>query len=246
VSKHKDWQTRHGEIIRSFIEYMNEQSVNYILKGGTALYVCYGLDRFSEDIDLDSTDKTTIEKIVAGFCKKEKFSYRTAKDTETVKRYMINYGNVSRPIKVETSFRKKEIMPAETTKINNIMVYTIEPLCLMKTNAYLNRDKIRDLYDLAFICNRYWDTLSTQTKFVIRNAVEHKGIEQFDYIIKTQQDDLIDTKKLSADFLEMYDKLGLLCDETEQKIVEETIQKKPKTNTASDLAIPLKNRPPRL
>jgi hypothetical protein len=55
----------------------------------------------------------------------------------------------------------------------------------------------------------------------MRSAVEYKGLEHFDYIIKDQHDDLIDNEKLSEDFLEMYDRLGLMydgmdCDEPEQ------------------------------
>jgi len=203
------WQAKHIEVISSFLKYLNSLTDDYVLKGGTALKFCYGLDRFSEDIDLDGTDKF-ISEIVSDFCDNEDFSYRIAKDTNTDKRYMINYGNTSRPLKVEVSFRKKLISKAETVKINGIVVYTIDVLCAMKANAYAGRDMIRDLYDLSFLCNRYWDVLSDISKTVVRNAVEHKGIEQFDYVIKYQQDPLIDKDKLEIDFLEMYDKLGLL------------------------------------
>ena len=109
----------------------------------------------------------------------------------------------------------------------------------MKANAYIGRDKIRDLYDLSFICNRYWDTLPAALKTVIRNAVEYKGIEQFDYIIREQQDDLIDKDKLADDFLSMYDKLGLLYDENEQKIIDENFKKNSPV-IASDPAAPTK------
>jgi predicted nucleotidyltransferase component of viral defense system len=221
----RKWQARHSEVISTFLKYLNGETDNFILKGGTGLMSCYGLDRFSEDIDLDGKDKS-IGKIVADFCEKEGFSYRVAKDTDTAKRYMINYGNIGKPLKVEISFRKKIISQDEITKINGIAVYTIDSLCAMKANAYVGRNKVRDLYDLTFICNRYWDTLPAALKAVVRNAVEHKGIEQFDYIIKEQQDDLIDKGKLAGDFLEMYDKLGLLFDENEQKIIDETFPPK--------------------
>lgn len=224
MSKYKKWKTRHGEVISSFLKYLNGITDNFILKGGAALMTCYGLDRFSEDIDLDGKDKS-IGKIIDDFCEKEGFSYRIAKDTDTVKRYMVHYGNIGKPLKIEISFRKKEIIKDEITKINGIAVYTIDSLCAMKANAYVGRDKIRDLYDLSFICNRYWDKLPAALKAVIRNAVEHKGIEQFDYIMREQQDDLIDKNKLTNDFLEMYDKLGLLYDKTEQQIIDENLKK---------------------
>lgn len=213
-----DWRQQHGETIFSFLKYLNEQSDKFVLKGGTALLACYGLDRFSEDIDLDGKDKNILA-IVDSFCKISDFSYRVAKDTDTVKRYMINYGNICKPLKIEASFRRKEIGQEDTTKIKDIYVYNIEALCVMKANAYTSRDKIRDLYDLSFICNTFFDQLSPQVISLLRSAIEYKGIEQFDYIIREQKDELIDNSKLADDFLKMHDRLGLLYDESEHKLI---------------------------
>ena len=46
------WQQDHKEVIHQFLKQMNTVSSSFILKGGTALMECYGLDRFSEDIDI--------------------------------------------------------------------------------------------------------------------------------------------------------------------------------------------------
>jgi hypothetical protein len=108
----------------------------------------------------------------------------------------------------------------ETETVNGIKVYGIEPLCVMKVNAYAGRDKIRDLYDVTFICNHYYDRLSPQTVALMRGAVEYKGIAQFDYVVRSQPDELIDSDKLASDFLSMYDRLGLLLEEKEQKFLE--------------------------
>lgn len=219
-----NWRPEHGKTIYAFLEYLNNKSEDFILKGGTALLTCYKLDRFSEDIDLDGKRKN-LEDFVKGFCEKTGTSYRVAKDTDTVKRYMINYGNTGRPLKVEVSFRRREIATNEITLINGIRVYNLDTLCIMKTNAYTSRDKIRDLYDLTFICNNYYDHLSPQTISLLRSAIEYKGIEQFDYIIKEQHDELIDEGKLADDFLSMFDRLGLLYDEKEKQILS-SIEKK--------------------
>jgi len=85
---------------------------------------------------------------VSGFCAKYGYSYRVAKDTGTVERCFVNYGNEGKPLKIEASFRRKEIPKEETDRINGILVYRIEPLCVMKVNAYAGRDKIRDLFDV--------------------------------------------------------------------------------------------------
>lgn len=227
----KKWQAEHKKTIVAFLKYLNEISENYILKGGTALLSCYGLDRFSEDIDLDGKD-TEIETIVSKFCEERGFTYRIGKDTATVKRYFLNYGNDRKPLKIEVSFRRKQINTEEIRRINGILVYDIDSLCLMKTNAYSSRDKIRDLYDITFICNNYFDNLSPQTLLQMQAALSYKGIEQFDYILREQKDELIDENKLASDFLLMFDKLGLLYDEAEKEIVS-SIEQSGKENDNS-------------
>lgn len=226
----KDWRVEHKKTIDSFLGYLNKVSEDFILKGGTALLTCYGLDRFSEDIDLDGKN-TNIESIVKDFCTSNSFTYRIGKDTDTAKRYFINYGNVSKPLKVEVSFRRKQINNDETEKINGILVYDIDTLCRMKTNAYSSRDKIRDLYDITFICNNYYDRLSSQTVLQMQDALGYKGIEQFDYILKVQRDELIDENKLAADFLLMFDKLGILYDEKEKEIISSIEQSSKEEDT---------------
>jgi len=217
------WQSGHLETIQAFLSHLNETTNAFILKGGTALMICYGLDRFSIDVDLDGRAQD-IGEFVSGFCTKHSFSYRVAKDTAIVKRYMVNYGNESKPLKIEVSYRKRDINPDETDVINGISVYKIGSLCLMKANAYAGRDRIRDLYDLVFICNKYWNELSESIKAVVRGAVEYKGIEQFDYLMREQSDDLIDKNKLADGFLGMYDKLGLLFDERERELIDKATE----------------------
>jgi hypothetical protein len=214
-----DWRQEHGKVMSTFLGYLNYYSKDFILKGGTALFYCYDLDRFSEDIDLDGLSQD-LDVIVQTFCGFNGYSYRIAKDTDTVKRYMIYYGNDSKPLKIEASFRRKSISDVEIKCINGIRTYDINTLCIMKSNAYSSRDKLRDLYDISFICNNYFDSLTPQTLSLLRSAIEFKGIEQFDFIVKDQPDDLINENKLAGDLLAMYDKLGLLYDDKERQIME--------------------------
>lgn len=240
------WQYEHGRIISSFLQDLNQQTDAFILKGGTSLKQCYGLDRFSEDIDLDGSKGKNIIDYVNSFCEKNGFSYRVGKDTETVKRCFINYGNEGRPLKVEVSYRKRSIDSEDINVINNIHVYNVDRIAQMKANAYAARDKIRDLYDLSFICKNYFDELTRQTINTISDAIENKGLEQFDYLVSTQKDPLIDTDKLASDFLEMNEKLGLLYDSEEKReifpvkregeeIKSETLTLKSESDTMLDL-----------
>jgi hypothetical protein len=215
----RDWRVQHGQVIAAFSEYLNAKTDNFVLKGGTALYLCYNLDRFSEDIDLDGREKG-LTALADSFCGEKGYSFRVAKDTAIVERCFINYGNDGKPLKIEASYRRLVIPAEEVTVINGIRVYGIDPLCVMKINAYAGRDKVRDLYDLTYICNNYFDRLSKQTIGLLRGAVEHKGVEQFDYVVRNQPDELIDSDKLAYDFLKMYDKLGLMLDESERELLE--------------------------
>ncbi len=215
----RDWKEAHRQTIDSFLSYLNERTDNFILKGGTALLACYGLDRFSEDIDLDGKSYN-IGEYIAAFCEEKNYQFRIAKDTDTVKRFMIHYGNDSKPLKVEISFRKKNIAPEETTKINGVNVYRINRLCMMKINAYMGRDKLRDLYDVSFISNNYFDELEPATRALLQNALMYKGVEHFDYIVSQQKDELIDENRLAESFLEMFDKFGLLYTASEKKMLD--------------------------
>ena len=209
-----DWRILHGEIIKDFLYFLNAKSNKFVLKGGTSLMMCYNLTRFSEDVDLDGFDNNNFFKIVEQFVKEfskkyNKLSFRKAKDTETVKRVFIHYGG-NKPLKVEVSYRKRIINNNEYGKINGIVVYNIESVLLMKLNAFNHRDKIRDLYDITFIYINYRNVLNNSIIYMLRDAVAYKGLEQFDYLIRNQSDDLIDSNRLAEDFLTMYYDLGLL------------------------------------
>ena len=79
-----DCKLEHRKIINSFLEYLNNSSNSYILKGGAALFICYKSDRFSENIKLDS-NKSNIKNIVDAYCKNNNYSYCTSKETDSIK-----------------------------------------------------------------------------------------------------------------------------------------------------------------
>jgi predicted nucleotidyltransferase component of viral defense system len=66
---------------------------------------------------------------------------------------MINYGVPGQLLKVETSHRDKMIPKFKYIIINGIRVYKLEQIAITKLNAFITRDKIRDLYDITFIIN---------------------------------------------------------------------------------------------
>jgi predicted nucleotidyltransferase component of viral defense system len=117
-----DWRQQHQSVILELLDHVNAHSGDFVLKGGTALLVCYGLDRFSEDIDFDGKPQPekNIIALVDHFCQERKYDYRVAKNTDMVKRCMIHYGNPGNPLKVEVSYRRKEISDEEITNIRGV------------------------------------------------------------------------------------------------------------------------------
>jgi predicted nucleotidyltransferase component of viral defense system len=204
-----DWRVQHRQVMIQFLGFLYKHTNLFILKGGTSLMFCYGLDRFSEDIDFDAVNEEDIIKYVDAFCKYAGYTYNVNKDTKTVKRCMIHYGS-TKVLKIETSYRTKSINRNAVCNINGITVYTIDKLMQLKCAAYQGRDKIRDLYDVVFIGLNYFNSLSDATITVLQSALSYKGLEQFDYLIKNQKDELIDNRVLLDNFLNLWDMLGLM------------------------------------
>jgi hypothetical protein len=151
---------------------------------------------------------------------------RIAKNTDTVKRVFLNYGVENRPLKIEASYRKNEISKDDFSIIGDVAVYSINALALQKTLAYAGRDKIRDLYDLTFICKEHYHELDKEAVAAVREVLAYKGLEHFDYLINTQSDELINSEKLASDFLDVYDKLGLIVDSDEKELVVKDAKKR--------------------
>ncbi|MCL2137401.1 MAG: nucleotidyl transferase AbiEii/AbiGii toxin family protein [Coriobacteriia bacterium] len=190
----------------------------FVLKGGTALMECYELDRVSIDIDLDgegaysSTLQPALEERIEEYCQGNGFTLRIGKNTETVQKLYIHRSlEQGEPLKIEVSYRRQTINPSDAVIIAGYKVYTLDVLTQMKASAYLSRDRIRDLFDLVFVCEKYFDQLTEQTKSVLVNAFEYKDLSQFDYLIRTQDDPLIDKDLLAIRFLNTLTKLGLLA-----------------------------------
>ena len=208
------WKENHLQVINEFLESINKDTDQFILKGGTALLTCYQLDRFSEDIDFDSRSKQNIISLIDQFSKQNGYSYRVGKDTNTVKRTFIDYGNAEHKLKVETSYRQKKIIDEEDyTRINGISVYTIDRLFQQKCDAYLGRDRIRDIYDLCYIYENYSNELSKNSIKRLQQAFTYKGINEINALILEQSDELVDADELFYKFLYISEKIGLEKDD---------------------------------
>lgn len=147
---------RHYHVIKDVLEAINKKTNKYILKGGASLMMCYGLDRFSEGIDLDSTDHETLGPLLKRYASQHGYSINVDIYTQTVQRYMLHYGAMpDKPLEIEASFRSRILNPNSVQTVNGIFVYKPETIFRMKLGAYVGRDHIRDLHDIVFIFKKY-------------------------------------------------------------------------------------------
>ena len=224
--QNQNWKERHAEVEQAFVNHLNANTENFILKGGTSLFLCYGLTRFSEDIDLDGKNnnvkgKLELRPYIESFCRKTGFTANLKKDTDMVERWMLNYGDPDHHLKIEVSYRGVNNPETNTKTINGIRVYSIDRLAMMKAVAIADRTKIRDFYDICFITNKYWDKLTQGSKEMIRNVFEYKNFEYVQFLLDTQRDELVQADRLADSFLDAYEKAGMAMSPEDRSIAED-------------------------
>lgn len=130
-----------------------------VLHGGTAIWRCYGGNRFSEDIDVyivkdhDKIERFFSEMRRAGFA----ISKQRVKENSIYSKLIFN----GTEIRFEALFKKVMgvIREYETASgaFMNVATLTAEELIKEKVSAYLRRRKVRDLYDILFLISRAED-----------------------------------------------------------------------------------------
>lgn len=195
----EDEQQAHSYLMRAILEEINSRGLPSYLKGGTSLMFCYGLDRFSEDIDLNSEKSFNLKSIITKAAKSPQIELKDiklVKDTDTTKRYKVFYND--KTLKIETSLRDT-IKQEEITIIDNIRVYKLKPLIEMKINAFINRDTARDFHDVSFLIDKHIYKLTSKQKDTLLDLWNNKPdkILEFEEIYK--QDTLL-TQRYNSDF----------------------------------------------
>lgn len=158
-----EMEASHVEIMRAIAEDLMDLPM--VLKGGTALLLCYGLDRFSEDLDFDAPKKFNlagrVERVLSRFTQESRI--KVVKDTATVQRLKVHYrkGEVDRLLKIETSFRQTPSNDSVEIR-SGIKTYKVSSLINQKLAALVGRTKARDLYDVAFLARTYRSEFSDQ------------------------------------------------------------------------------------
>ncbi|MBQ69776.1 hypothetical protein CL689_07045 [Candidatus Saccharibacteria bacterium] len=102
-----NYENSHIDLMRSILTQLRETPL--VLKGGTALMLCYDLDRFSEDLDFDAPKKLNLESKIKSSIPSnlDLVQILVLKNTDTVTRYRVRYRahDVERSLKIEVSYR---------------------------------------------------------------------------------------------------------------------------------------------
>lgn len=166
-----------------------------VLKGGTALLLTRGLDRFSEDLDFDLPKGTSadfrrhIMKAAQGL-NLDVDHINIKKDTDTTKRYMVHFPpgspNENYPLRIECSMRG-DTDKEDIETVHGIKTYTVSRIAALKTEAFVKRNKARDTYDIAFLTERYPDQIREETWERIKKHVAEKGIGDLCGVFEEEQ-----------------------------------------------------------
>jgi predicted nucleotidyltransferase component of viral defense system len=126
-----------------------------IIHGDTAIWRCYGSNRFSEDVDfyfpLEVKERL---KVLTENLKKRGFIIEKFKTTNNTIFAKFSYLNTS--IRLEAVFKKIKNYVTKNFEMSDgtfILVNTLSPeeMILEKISAYKKRKKVRDLYDIFFL-----------------------------------------------------------------------------------------------
>lgn len=188
-------QQIHLRMMRAVLGAVQETPL--VLKGGTALLLCYGLDRFSEDLDFDSAKKLNLESRLQNALAPLTLSLRITrtKDTDTVQRYRIEYdaSAITGRLKVEISFRTA-VSEADVVLRAGIRTYRAAQLIAQKTNALENRTVARDLYDIHFLAQHHRDSFSPEVVTRLRELTSDLDRLEARFMPAFEEDDLFRDK----------------------------------------------------
>lgn len=125
---------------------------DFVLRGGTAIWRIYSGKRFSYDIDIYYNNP---EEIVNHFSSSKMFKVLKSKLTPSKILYL-KFGNeVVTELEVSPFQHEFKVVEADFWLVEggSIVVKTLAPedLLLEKINAFMNRKKSRDLYDIYYL-----------------------------------------------------------------------------------------------
>jgi len=135
------------------VEILYQELPRAVLHGGTAVWRCYSGNRFSEDIDAYiDRDTEKLDRLFRGL-RRAGFEIAKRRTTQSALYSVLSLDRTE--VRLEALFKRAEgvLRGYETYDglLINVLTLAPEGLILEKIDAYLNRRKIRDLYDIFFL-----------------------------------------------------------------------------------------------
>lgn len=208
-------QAEHIEIMTAVCHSFHNKKLPMVLKGGTALRLCYDLDRFSENLDFDCAKAlnldSTIKDIFAQLGKSKSHlrnpTIDITKDTKTVRRYRITYGD-GISLKLETSLRGTPD-DNDLTEVNGILTYKIDQLIKQKLSALNGRTAARDLHDIIYLYEHFLDHFGKDEAAEITALYDNQSSILEEYTSAYNEDAILSISDLLEDltqFIDLYKK----------------------------------------
>ncbi|MEH6591276.1 MAG: nucleotidyl transferase AbiEii/AbiGii toxin family protein [Halioglobus sp.] len=207
-------QAEHIEVMTAICLSFHKKELPMILKGGTALRLCYNLDRFSESLDfdcakalnLDSTIKEIFAQLGKGKSQLRNPTVDITKDTKTVRRYRITYGD-GISLKLETSLRGTPD-DKHLTELNGILTYKIDQLIKQKFGALNGRTAARDLHDVIYLYEHFLNHFGKEEIAEIAALYDNQSSILEEYTSAYSEDTVLSISDLLEDltkFIDLYD-----------------------------------------
>lgn len=176
------------------LERLNSKRIlnNLVFGGGTMLRLCFGLNRFSVDLDFWVIKKIDYQKLYQDLnnCLKPFYALKDAANKFYTLLFEIKSPDYPRNLKIEIRKEPKKI-PVEPaiaySKYSNRQVFlpvvSLPDMAKSKISAFLGRKEIRDVFDLEFLVKK---GISLEgTSYTLKRV--SKGIDslnKYDYGVK--------------------------------------------------------------
>ena len=229
----------HCEVMQACLNAIQKDKP-LILKGGTALMLGYGLERFSEDLDFDIADTYTGKgTIKLDSILKNALPYGVKlqelivkKDTATVSRYILRYQNddISNRLKIEVSYRTP-VKSVDIVHKNGNMFLSVSKIADFKMATILDnssdaRTRARDLFDTAFIVQNYANEVNPALFNQLKQVDMNKLLSRYEQSFI--EDKIMQRHGISADevVLSLVDNLNKIQIVNQNTLLNQVIQAK--------------------
>lgn len=165
---------------------------NLVLGGGTMLRLCFGLNRFSVDLDFWITKEIDIDKLFKDLKEHlaQLYSIKDAANKFYTLLFEIRSKDYPRSLKIEIRKEIKRIKTEQAiaySRHSNMQVFlkvvSLKEMMEAKIGAFLERKEIRDLFDMEFLLKKGIDIdAPTETLEKILKGID--SLTRKDYTVK--------------------------------------------------------------